>query len=168
GAVGIGRRGDRRQRDRRGHGAIAGALVFILSTQTGYERAVYTDARGRYFASAMPVSTYVIDASAAGFARVQREGVPLVVGASETINFAMKIAAISETITVSAARPLLDKDATATSTVVGARAVSDLPIRGRDFTEFAQLSPAISQDADRNGLVISGQRSINSNIAIDG
>src|SRR5205823_5693217 len=113
------------------NGAIAGALVFIMSTQTGYERAVYTDARGRYFASAMPVSTYVIDASAAGFARVQREGVRLVVGATETINFAMKIAAISETITVSAARPLLEEDASDSSTVVGARAVSELPIRSR-------------------------------------
>src|SRR5437867_7127435 len=52
--------------------------------------------------------------------------------------------------------------------IFGARAVSALPIRGRDFTEFAQLSPAITQESDRNGLVISGQRSINSNIAIDG
>jgi len=150
------------------NGAIAGVLVFITSSQTGYERAVYTDAHGRYFASGMPISTYVVDVSAPGFARVQREGVRLTVGATETINFALKIAAISETITVSASRPLLDKDETAASTVVGARAVSELPIRGRDFTEFAQMTPAVTQDSDRNGLVISGQRSINSNIAIDG
>src|SRR5437867_10229977 len=52
--------------------------------------------------------------------------------------------------------------------IFGARAGSNLPIRGRDFTEFVQLTPAISQESDRNGLVISGQRSINSNIAIDG
>src|SRR5207249_1089018 len=97
-----------------------------------------------------------------------RDGVRLSIGATETINFTLKIANISETITVSAATPLLDKDTTATSSVVGARAVSELPIRGRDFTEFVQLTPAITQDADRNGLVVSGQRSINSNIAIDG
>src|SRR5207244_11598951 len=65
------------------NGAIAGGLVFSMSMQTGYERAAYTDARGRYFASGMPVNTYVIDASAAGFARVQREGVRLTVGATE-------------------------------------------------------------------------------------
>ena len=80
--------------------AIAGAMVFIMNVGTGYERAVYTDARGKYFASAMPVGSYVIDASAAGFARVQREGVRLVVGATETVNFALKIAAISETVTL--------------------------------------------------------------------
>ena len=99
---------------------------------------------------------------------IQRLGVRLTVGATETINFALKIAAVAETVTVKAAAPLLDKDETATSTTVGARAVSDLPIRGRDFTEFAQLTPAITQESDRNGLVIAGQRSINSNIAIDG
>src|SRR5437867_8632147 len=52
--------------------------------------------------------------------------------------------------------------------IFGARAGSNLPIRGRDFTEFVQLTPAITQESDRNGLVISGQRSINSNISIDG
>ncbi len=48
------------------------------------------------------------------------------------------------------------------------RLVSDLPVRGRAFTEFVQLTPAVVQESDRNGLVISGQRSINSNVAIDG
>ena len=147
---------------------IPGALVLVISSETGYSRTIYTDARGRYFASGLPVSTYMIDVSATNFASVQRLGVRITVGATETINFTLKIAKVAETVTVTAAPPLLDKDETATSTTVGARAVSDLPIRGRDFTEFAQLTPAITQESDRNGLVIAGQRSINSNIAIDG
>jgi len=148
--------------------AIPGALVLVISSETGYQRVIYTDARGRYFASAMPVGTYVLDVSATNFATVLREGVRLTVGATETVNVALKIAKVAETITVKAAPPLLDKDETATGSTVGPRAVSDLPIRGRDFTEFAQLTPAIAQESDRNGLVIAGQRSINSNIAIDG
>ena len=147
---------------------IAAVLVTILSTETGYERSVFTDARGRYFASAMPVGAYFVQASSAGFARAAREAVRLSVGATQTINFNLKVASITETVTVSAAPPLLDKDETATTTIIGARAVSNLPIRGRDFTEFVQLTPAITQESDRNGLVISGQRSINSNISIDG
>jgi hypothetical protein len=147
---------------------IAGALVIVVSTETGYDRSTYTDSRGRYFVSAMPVSTYLIAVSAKGFAHTRREDVRLAVGATATVNFALKIAELTETVTVSAAPPLLDKDETATASVVGSRAVSDLPIRGRDFTEFVQMTPAITQESDRNGLVIAGQRSINSNIAIDG
>ena len=148
--------------------AVGGAFVLVVSTETGYDRSTYTDSRGRYFVAAMPVSTYLVAVSAKGFAHVRREGVRLTVGATETVNFSMKVAELTETVTVSAAAPLLDKDETATATVVGARAVSDLPIRGRDFTEFVQMTPAITQESDRNGLVIAGQRSINSNIAIDG
>ena len=147
---------------------VPGTIVLIVSAATGYERAVYADARGRYFGGSLPVGTYSVQASAPGFATVQQENVRITVGATETVNFTLKLGKISETVTVSAARPLLDKDETATSTVVGSRAVADLPIRGRDFTEFAQLTPAITQESDRMGLVISGQRSINSNIAIDG
>ena len=148
--------------------AIPDALVLILSSETGYERATFTDAHGRYFAPAMPVGSYVIDVSAKGFGHVEQYAVRLTVGATETLNFGLKVANVSETITVTAGVTRLDKDDTATSTVVGSHAVEMLPIRGRDFTEFVQLSPAITQESDRNGLVISGQRSINSNIAIDG
>src|SRR5204863_9262831 len=107
-------------------------------------------------------------ASAASFDRARVDGVRLTVGVTETINFRLKIARIAETITVTADVPALEKTESATSTVVDARAVSQLPIRGRDFTEFVQLTPAITQESDRNGLVVSGQRSINSNISIDG
>ena len=147
---------------------VPGALITILSTDTGYERSVYTDARGRYFAPAMPVGSYFVQVSSPNFARVVRDGVRLNVGATQTIDFTLKVAKITETVTVTGEIPHLDKDETATSAIIGSRAVSDLPIRGRDFTEFVQLTPGITQDADRNGLVISGQRSINSNIAIDG
>jgi hypothetical protein len=148
--------------------AIIGALVMIVSSETGYERIVFTDARGRYFAAAMPVGSYAINVSASGFARVQQDAVRLTVGVTETINFSLRIANVAETVTVTGTMSRLDKDDTATSTVVGATAVSNLPIRGRDFTEFVQLTPGITQDSDRNGLVMGGQRSINSNIAIDG
>ena len=147
---------------------VAGALVIILSNENGYERSAVTDARGRYSASAMPVGTYFVQASSIGFADAVRDAVRLSIGATQTVNFNLTIANVTESVTVSGAAPRLDKDETATSTIVGSRAVSDLPIRGRDFTEFVQLTPAITQDSDRNGLVISGQRSINSNIAIDG
>ena len=48
------------------------------------------------------------------------------------------------------------------------RAIEDLPIRGRNFTEFVQLSPNVTQEGSRFGIVVNGQRSINSNISIDG
>src|SRR6266496_3217965 len=134
--------------------AIAGARVIVISSETGYERVLSTDVRGRYFATAMPVGSYAVEVSAPGFAHVQQDAVRLTVGVTETINFALKVANVDETVTVTATVTRLDKDDPATSTVVGATAVSNLPIRGRDFTEFVQLTPGITQDSDRNGLVM--------------
>src|SRR3954465_12999869 len=103
---------------------IAGALVIIVSSETGYDRTVYTDARGRYFASAMPVGTYLIDVSAPNFAASQQSGVRVGGGATATINFALKIGKGAETGTVEGAVPLLDKDETVSGCAVDSRAVS--------------------------------------------
>src|SRR5438105_14169810 len=95
----------------------------------------------------MPVGSYILDVSAKGFGRLEQSDIRLTVGATETINFTLKIANISETVTVTATIPRLDKDDTAASNVAGSRAVEQLPIRGRDLTEFVPLSPRILQQS---------------------
>src|SRR5258708_12966228 len=46
--------------------------------------------------------------------------------------------------------------------------MASAPSRGRAFPDFVQMTPGIYQESNRNGLVISGQRAINSNVALDG
>lgn len=75
---------------------------------------------------------------------------------------------VAETVSVTASTVLLDTAGPAAGTNIPLKAIDDLPIRGRAFTEFAQLTPALVQESDRSGMIISGQRSINSNVAIDG
>jgi hypothetical protein len=142
----------------------------ILNTETGYERTVTTDANGRYLASVMPVGAYSINASAPGFASARQEGVRLTVGVTERVDLSLRAESIEEQVNVPVKGPptAVDSEQGTTGTIIGRRAVSDLPIRGRDFTELVQLAPAVTQESDRNGMVMSGQRSINSNIAIDG
>src|SRR5439155_895343 len=81
---------------------IPTAIVLIVNSATGYERVIYADGRGRYFASAVPVGAYTVQASAQNFTTVQQENVRVTVGATETINFTLKIGKISETVTVTA------------------------------------------------------------------
>jgi hypothetical protein len=93
--------------------------------------------------------------------------VQLAVGETESLALTLTPGAVTESVFVTASS-LLDRVGTAASTSISERAIEDLPVRGRNFTEFVQLSPAVVQESDRFGLVISGQRSINSNVAIDG
>ncbi|MBI3491248.1 MAG: TonB-dependent receptor, partial [Acidobacteria bacterium] len=147
---------------------IAGAAVVVRNTRTGYNRALVTDGTGHFNAAAMPVGSYTVDGQAPGFATVHEEGLVLKVGQTETVTLRMSLAPVTEQVTVTAEATRLDASNAAAGTSINLKAIADLPIRGRNFTEFAQLTPAIVQESDRSGLVIFGQRSINSNVSIDG
>ncbi len=148
--------------------AIAGATVTIRNQETGYTRRLTTDGRGQFIASVMPVGIYVVEASAGGFATVKRENVTLTVGNTETVNLSLKVASVNEEIVVTSESASLDTEESAAGSTIGQRAITELPIRGRNFTDLIQLTPGIVQESDRKGLVIAGQRSINSNISLDG
>lgn len=146
---------------------VPGVSVDIRDLDTSYLRNVVTDARGRFVAPAMPVATYTVEATLQGFAPSRRSGVTLTVGHTESIELQLTVAGIAESVTVEAQASVDTKGAAAASRI-DLRAIADLPVRGRNFTEFVQLTPAVVQESDRFGLVIGGQRSINSNVAIDG
>ncbi len=148
--------------------SVAGATVTVRNVETGYTRTIVTDERGRFVASVMPVGTYAVEIKATGFSAARRENVQLSVGNTERVNFALQVATVTETVIVTADNVQLDTEEGATGSTIEQRSVRDLPIRGRNFTDFIQLTPGVMQESDRKGLVIAGQRSINSNIALDG
>jgi len=149
-------------------GRIAGARVTLQSLDNGYTRVVTSDSSGSFFALAMPVGRYKWVASAAGFAIAQRDNLRLSVGTTARLDLRSELAATNQEVTVSSDGAIDAVDDGSTGATIPERFVSGLPIRGRNFTEFVQLTPAVMQESDRGGLVISGQRSINSNVAIDG
>lgn len=147
---------------------VLGATVTIRNLETGYTRTVITDEAGHFVAQAMPVGRYAIEAQAPGFAASRYDDVLLTVGATKTLNLALSIEPVRVSVTVVGERWSADRVEPAAATSLLNSSIAGLPIRGRNFTEFIQLTPAVLQESDRSGLVISGQRSINSNIAIDG
>ncbi len=146
---------------------MPGVTVTARQADTAVERIVVTDGSGRFNFPAMAVGRYIVEVALEGFATVRFENIVLTVGATERLSPMLSPAAVSEVVTVSATVGI-DRSGTAAGTSIDARAITNLPIRGRNFAEFAQLTPTIVQESDRAGLVIAGQRSINSNVAIDG
>ena len=146
---------------------IPGVSIDIRDIDTAYARTVVTDERGRFVAPLMPVGVYLVEATLQGFAPTRRTGLTLTVGRTDSIELQLTVAGVSETVTVEA-QASIDTRGAAVASRIDLREIADLPVRGRNFTEFVQLTPAVVQESDRSGLVIGGQRSINSNIAIDG
>ena len=154
---------------RDGAGAvIPGASVTARSISTGTSRTTQTDASGRFAFPAIGVGEYTVEFMLAGFGTVRFDQVVLSVGETERLEATLSPAQVTETVTVVGEGATLDRAEAATATVIFSRAIEGLPTRGRNFAEFVQLTPAVVQESDRFGLIISGQRSINSNVAIDG
>lgn len=136
-------------------GAVLGGVAISLrETHTGYERTTVTDSSGHYSAPLMPLGTYVLRAEHPGFSVARSEPLALTVGQSLVADVVLRIAGLVETISVSAAGDL----APALGTVIDASALSNLPINGRDYRDFALLSPtAQSTTGTRGTFRVAGQ-----------
>ena len=148
--------------------AVPGAKITIRNPETGYVRTLTANDHGRFMASVMPIGSYDIEVSATGFATTKRDKVQLIVGSTKAVNIGLQVAAITEQVNVIENAEIVNAGDTNNSVAISQRAIEQLPIRGRNFTEFIQLSPNVMQEQNRFGISVNGQRSINSNISLDG
>jgi hypothetical protein len=148
--------------------AVSGANVTVRNIETGLQRVANSDDAGRYSVRVLPVGRYSVEVKASGFATWRQDQILLRVGETTPVNLSLQPAGVTERVDVIPGGQTIDAETPSTGIIISPRLVQDLPIRGRNFTEFSSLTPAVVQESDRNGLVIAGQRSINSNVAIDG
>jgi len=150
------------------NGAIVqGATVVVRNKDTGLDRTVTSKSNGQFSASVLPVGTYTVTAKSQGFAE-ETVTIRLTVGETTPVEIVLGAQGASVSVDIIGDTDSIGIETESTGSTISPRLVSDLPVRGRNFTEFAQLTPAVVQEGDRNGLVISGQRSINSNVSVDG
>src|SRR5688572_20990403 len=147
--------------------ALPGATVTLTNTETGWSRALTTDADGRYRAPALPPGMYEIKAELSGFAVVVRNRVPLTLGQEPTINMNLKVATLAETITVTGEAPLIETTSTTLGTSVSREQLDALPVPGRTFTALAQTAPGVT-GVGGGGVNAGGQLSRNNSYSIDG
>jgi TonB-dependent receptor-like protein len=96
------------------------------------------------------------------------------IGGAVEVQFRLSLAGASETITVSGAPPVVETVPSSVSTVIDERAISDLPLNGRRFTDLSLLAPGVTQDprsftsASNGDLAFGGIRGYQSSYLVDG
>ena len=100
-----------------------------------------SDDRGEYRLSPLPIGVFTILFELSGFQSVRREGVRLTVGFTARVDSEMSVGALAETITVSAASPLVDVTNTATSTELTREQLEVLPTSRDGFHAFLNQAP---------------------------
>jgi outer membrane receptor protein involved in Fe transport len=108
----------------------------------------------------LPLGTYQLTAEHAGFASLVLKDVVVTVGARINLPLTLRVAGQSESVVVSSAAPLVETTRSQMSTTVDSRSIANLPVNGRDFTNFVLLTPGVTTDV-RGGLSFAGQRAMN-------
>jgi hypothetical protein len=153
---------------------VAGVAITAVNVDTMVPRTTVTDSSGRYLLPAVAPGVYTVTAELFGFGGQTRENVPLLLGQSARVDFALKLTGVKETITVTDALPVLDSRKTAIAYTVGESQIHNLPINGRNFISFSLITPGVVQDRVASGVVgtsglsFTGQSARANNIMVDG
>src|SRR5687767_5849904 len=128
-------------RDQSG-GVLPGVDVTVTQTETGFTRSAVTDENGNYTLTSLPIGPYRLQASLSGFRTYQQTGIVLQVGSNPVINVPLAIGALTETVSVEAAAPLVETRSSSIGTVIENERVEELPLNGRNPVELIQLAGA--------------------------
>jgi hypothetical protein len=118
---------------------VPGATVKAVEVATGLSRDTVTGVDGRYNFTSLRPTTYDITAELTGFRTSQRKGVLLQANENLTVNFAIELGALAETITVSGESPVVDVTSAALNEVVDSKRIVELPLNGRDAAKLSTL-----------------------------
>src|SRR2546422_3327974 len=91
-------------------GAIPGVAVSVINTATNATTTVVSSESGAYSAANLPPGPYRIEASLTGFRTAKVDGIRLTAGATQRVDIALDLGAISESVTVVAKSALVQTD----------------------------------------------------------
>jgi hypothetical protein len=148
--------------------AIANAAVKANNTQTGLSRTANTGDEGLFAIVLLPPGIYDLSVEASGFASTTVRNVEVVVGRSSEVKIALGVSGVQEVVSVTAGSVQVQTTRSESDSVLNERAIENLPINGRRFHDFINLTPTAQTDPSRGQISLSGQRGINTQINVDG
>lgn len=121
--------------------AVANAKVTVTNIATNVSKTVTTNATGYYVASAVPTGNYTVTANATGFTEAKSQEVVLNVGAIVHVNLTLAVAGSQQKVEVTGTTTTVDTETTETGTTLNATQVANLPVNGRDVSDFLEIAP---------------------------
>ncbi|MFL6209284.1 MAG: carboxypeptidase regulatory-like domain-containing protein [Pyrinomonadaceae bacterium] len=150
--------------------AVPNATISAKNQQTGLEKSATSDEEGLYRIVFLPPGPYTITASGAqGFQTTTLQNVRITVGSKTPLDIDLSVGGANIDVTVSGEAPTVETTRTSVSTTVNDRAIQNLPVSGRNYLDFATLTPGVIRDRTRDGdLSVGGQKGTLNNLQVDG
>ncbi len=125
---------------------IPNATVTVTNVDTGLKLEGKSNSSGDFRIFAIPRGNYKAVAAAQGF-QSQSSTFAILVSTTQTLQFSLAAGAVSQTVQVTSAAPLVNTSNATIGEVVDGAQVEALPLNGRNFSELALLAPGVTRGA---------------------
>lgn len=107
---------------------IAGAKVIATGTDTGVSLQTVSSSAGSYRLPEMPLGTYDVSVSAAGFSTQVQHGIQITIGSTTAANFSLSPGGATTTVNVDASAPTIETESSDVGGTVNSRQIIELPL----------------------------------------
>jgi len=147
---------------------LPGVTVTLVEADTGVQRVTLSDADGHFAAPLLAVGVYNLTAELAGFVSQKQSEIKVTIGQTIALRLQMSVSGVAESVTVSGVTPIIETGRSQVSSTVDETAVQNLPVNGRNFIDFALLTPGVTRDTRTGDISFAGQRGTLNSLVIDG
>jgi len=120
--------------------AIPKAAILLIERSTGSRFKADSGETGQYTLTLIPPGQYELTVEAPAFKKYLRGGVTVSTNQRIVLNIAMELGSVQETISITAAAPLVETGTASVGQVITTNQVENMPINGRTPMALAQLA----------------------------
>jgi hypothetical protein len=148
---------------------VTGASVKATNVATAVGITATTTSGGEFAFQDLPLGTYKVEVTAAGFRSAAVDNISVTAGGVYTLPVKLSAGSAGTTVVeVSAAALTLDTTTATQDNIIPGEAVADVPMNGRDFTQFAAVQPGYGGYSVGGFGSLNGTRANQMNWQIDG
>jgi outer membrane receptor protein involved in Fe transport len=148
--------------------AVPAADVSARNLGTGSVANRKTDEAGRYIVTHLQPGLYSLKITAKGFAGFRATSITVEVGRVTTIDSALGLQSLSETVLTTAELPVITTDRADFSTNINQATIENLPMNGRRWSFFALGTPGATPDGGFGLVSFRGISGLLNNNTVDG
>jgi len=149
---------------------VAGAAVKATNAATAVAITATTTSGGEFAFQDLPLGTYKVEVTAAGFRPVAVDNVTVTAGGVYTLPVKLSAGSAGTTVVeVSAAALTLDTTTSTQDSIIPTEQVQNAPMNGRDWTQFTAMAPGYAGYSGAQAFgSVNGTRANQINWQIDG
>ncbi len=147
---------------------VLGASVTTRNTETNKEDTATTDDQGKFRVVNLQPGSYSVAINAQGFSPFSQEGVLVEVGRVTEVDVPLQVGGVSGTVEVIAGAPVINTSQQDFSSNINQTSITELPINGRRWSNFALLTPGAVPDGTFGLISFRGISGLLNNNTIDG